>query len=496
MRRRDVAVDVLDDDHRTVDDDPEVDRADREQVGRLTLQIEHCHREQERQRDHDRNDARARQVAEEHEQDEDHQRHADDEVVDHIVGRDVHQVGPLVEDAERHALGQDARLLDRDHLLGHGLGRGQRLLVLPHQDDALDDVVLVLEDVLAPLVDDRVVVLLLERPADLAQPRLVVDDGGGNLADVDRHALVVGDQDVADLVELVGLDREGLRGVGWVERILGLADQAERADVVRLRAEREHVAADVGVRLAYRVLDLLERDAVLAEEPRVEPDLVLLDLAAVARHVDDARHRLEGPLEDPVLDRLELLGRVAGPLDDVADDLSRRAPGRELGRHAGRDVVDRIEPVDDLLAGGPVIGAVLEHALDVVQPGDGGAADVVEPGDADQRRLERDADQPLHLLRAGAGVLGDDLDQGRGGVRVGLDVEVVGGVRSEADQAEHAQEHNEPVVQAPGNDRANHGIGALGRVPESRGGAPAGWPGIRMTAARASERRPTRREID
>ena len=35
--RGDVAVDVLDDDHRAVDDDPEVDRPDREQVGRLAL---------------------------------------------------------------------------------------------------------------------------------------------------------------------------------------------------------------------------------------------------------------------------------------------------------------------------------------------------------------------------------------------------------------------------------------------------------------------------
>ena len=44
--RRDVPVDVLDDDHRAVDDDPEVDRADRQQIGRLALDVEHRHREQ------------------------------------------------------------------------------------------------------------------------------------------------------------------------------------------------------------------------------------------------------------------------------------------------------------------------------------------------------------------------------------------------------------------------------------------------------------------
>ena len=98
--RGDVPVDVLDDDHRAVDDDPEVDRADREQVGRLALHVEHRHREQQRQRDHDRHDPRAGEVAEEDEQDGDHQHHAHDQVVHHVVRRDVDEVGPLVEDPE------------------------------------------------------------------------------------------------------------------------------------------------------------------------------------------------------------------------------------------------------------------------------------------------------------------------------------------------------------------------------------------------------------
>ena len=46
---RDVPVNVLDDDRRAVDDDAEVDRADRQQVGRLALQIKHRDREQQGQ---------------------------------------------------------------------------------------------------------------------------------------------------------------------------------------------------------------------------------------------------------------------------------------------------------------------------------------------------------------------------------------------------------------------------------------------------------------
>ena len=92
-----------------------------------------------------------------------------------------------------------------------------------------------------------------------------------------------------------------------------LAEQAEGADVVRLAAEREDVAADVGVRLGDRVLDLLERDVVLPQQPGVDQHLVLLDRAAVAGHVDHAGHRLQGALEDPVLHGLELVEVYAGP---------------------------------------------------------------------------------------------------------------------------------------------------------------------------------------
>ena len=48
-----------------------------------------------------------------------------------------------------------------------------------------------------------------------------------------------------------------------------------------------------------------------------------------------------------------------------------------------------------------------------------------EPGHPIERDLERDADQALHFLGAGAGVLRDHLDQRRRGVGICLDVEIV-----------------------------------------------------------------------
>ena len=44
-----------------------------------------------------------------------------------------------------------------------------------------------------------------------------------------------------------------------------------------------------------RLLDLLHRHVVLPEQAGVEQDLVLLDRAAVAGHVDDAGHLSSGP---------------------------------------------------------------------------------------------------------------------------------------------------------------------------------------------------------
>ena len=66
----------------------------------------------------------------------------DDQVVQHVVGRDVDQVGPLVEDTIFIPLGSSCRALSSSIFsCDRRSAVGERLLVLPHQDDALDDVV-------------------------------------------------------------------------------------------------------------------------------------------------------------------------------------------------------------------------------------------------------------------------------------------------------------------------------------------------------------------
>ena len=56
-------------------------------------------------------------------------------------------------------------------------------------------------------------------PADDPQPRLMPFDHLGDVTDEDRIALVLGDDDVADVVELLIDDLGSLGDVGRVERV-------------------------------------------------------------------------------------------------------------------------------------------------------------------------------------------------------------------------------------------------------------------------------------
>ena len=122
-----------------------------------------------------------------------------------------------------------------------------------------------------------------------------------------------------------------------LEGVDPFAQKPDPAHDVRLAAQGEDVAADVGVRLLNGVLDLLERDSVVIQLHRVDQHLVLLHRAAEAGHIDHAGDRLERALEHPVLNRLDLVQGVARAFEDVADDLAGRAPGREARIHTRQE---------------------------------------------------------------------------------------------------------------------------------------------------------------
>ncbi len=448
--RRDVPVDVLDDDHGAVYDDPEVDRADGEQVGRLPLEEEDRHGEQQRQRDHQGHDQGAGKVSQEYEQDQDDQEHADDEVVHDVVRRHLHEVGPLVEWNDLHPFGQEGADVDLvDFLLDRLRGR-QRLLVLAHQHDALDDVVVTVA-------------------ADDPEPRLIADDDLGDLLDVDRHIVVGGYLDILDILELLDLDRVGVLRDGRFERVSPLAQVTLGPDVMRLLTQREDVAAHIGVGLRDGVGDHLQGDVVPPHELHIQQDLVLLDGPAESGHIDHARHGLEGPIQDPVLDRLQVVQGIAVPFQDIADDLADRTPRGQPRGDPGRKVADHAQAIDHLLPGRPVIRPVLELALDIVEPRQRNTPQVFQARHAVEGRLDWDPDQEFHLLGAAPGLLRDDFDQRRGRVRVCLNIEVAVRVDPQEDQPNRPQQDDKAIVETPRDERAYHRW-SLGPDLNRRGG--------------------------
>ena len=399
-----MAVDIFHNDHGAVDDDPEIDSPDREQVGRSPLQKNRRYGKEKRERNHRRHDAGAGHITEKHKQHDHHQPHPHDEIVENIVGGDMHQIDPLVEHGDLHPLGENVGRFDLGKLAFHGAGSGKRFLPLAHQHDPLDDVVF-----LAAAHD--------------AHAGLMPHHHAGELAHIDWRVVGGFHHHVGDVFQLVGFDRDRLFDMERIERVDAPAKQAHGANVMRLSAEREKIAADVGVGLFDRILHLLHRHAVAPQFARIDEHLILLDGAAKAGHIDHSRHLFEEPVENPVLHRLELVDGVARAFKHIAHDLAGGAPGGEFWFDPIRQA-NGGEPVEHLLPGGAIIGSVGEAAFDVVEAGDRGAAQRHEAWHAVERRLQWNPDQPFHLFGARAGMLADHLHQRRRGIGVGLDIEL------------------------------------------------------------------------
>ncbi len=288
LRRRlgEPAEDGLDHDHGRVDDQPEVDRADREEIGRFAPDHQDADREGEREGNGRAHDDGAAQIADEHPLQEEDQRDAEHHVVQHGAGGDVDQLLAVVDALDLHAGRQDAGRIDALDLLVHALDRGHALLAAAHQHDALHDVV----------------GLVLARDAE---PRLVAHHDAGDILDQHRIAAALGEHGVAQI-----LDR---------------TDEADAAHDRRLRSDIHGVAADVDVAVAQRLQQLRQRDPVGDQLVEIDLQFVGLGLAAPAGDVDDARNGAKPALQHPVLQGLEIEHAVAGGADQpVAIDLADR----------------------------------------------------------------------------------------------------------------------------------------------------------------------------
>ncbi|KIU00975.1 hypothetical protein QU38_02740, partial [Staphylococcus aureus] len=98
MASRDqMAIDILHHDHRRIDDQPEIERADRKQVRGFPLQGQDQHSEAQGERDRRRDDQRRSQISQEQPLEEEDEEDALDHVVDDGAGGQCDQARPVVD---------------------------------------------------------------------------------------------------------------------------------------------------------------------------------------------------------------------------------------------------------------------------------------------------------------------------------------------------------------------------------------------------------------
>ncbi|MCY1171705.1 hypothetical protein D9M73_118260 [compost metagenome] len=202
---------ILDHDDAGIDHQPEIERADRQQVRTLALQHQDQDREGQRKGNGRGNNDRAAQIAEKRPLQEEDQRDPRHQIFQHGVDRQVDQVGSVIDAIKMHARRQDARGVDVGDFLLHRFDRWHRLRAALHQHDALNDVVLIV------IAGDT-------------QPRRIADLDMGDVLQQDRLTIGGADQHILD-------PRHRL-------------DQPDTADDRRLRAEVDRLPADIAIALA------------------------------------------------------------------------------------------------------------------------------------------------------------------------------------------------------------------------------------------------------
>ena len=270
-----------------------------------------------------------------------------------------------------------------------------------------------------------------------AEPRREADLALGDVRQQHRQAALLGQHDIVHV-----LDR---------------GQDAKAAHVHRLLAERNSAAADVGIAGADRRDDLRQGQIEGAHAVEIDLGLEFLGLAAEHEHVGDAGHKAQPALHHPVLDGAELdQVHVGRPDELVAEDFADGAGRRDDRLHAGRQI-HVLQPVQRLLAHEIVVAAVVELQPDEAQREHRVGADEFQPGRTGDRDLDRDRNVALDLLRRLAGVLGDDLDDRRRRIGIGLDVHRVERAEANSEERRESDKDQRPPRQARRDQTSNHG---------------------------------------
>src|SRR5262245_23480576 len=135
---------ALDQDHGGIHDQPEVDGTDRQEVGRFTANDQNADGKEEGERDGGADDDGAAQVAQEQPLQQEYQGDSEHHVVQDRPRGDVDEILAVVDALDPDSRRQDAAVDALDFLLD-APDRGRALLAAAHQNDALDDVVVLVD---------------------------------------------------------------------------------------------------------------------------------------------------------------------------------------------------------------------------------------------------------------------------------------------------------------------------------------------------------------
>ena len=242
--------------------------------------------------------------------------------------------------------------------------------------------------------------------------------GGNDLADAvpGLHAAANRAADL-DVRELSDEHRRSVDGLDDDSFEIGDAGgETHRSHHKLLGVALDELGADVEVVGANRVQDLRQGDVVSQQSVRLHHDLELFLPAADPEDLGDAGHGLEVELDQPVLDRAQLLERVrsGGVLEVVEEDQThsgRDRPHLRIAEALGDLLARLLQALADELASEVDVDVILEVDVDHGEAEVGDRADVVDAGQPGHGDLDREGDVLLDLL--GRQALGhrEDLHQ-------------------------------------------------------------------------------------
>ena len=310
---------------RPVDQYPEVDRPERQQVGGNIRNLHQDKSDQQRQRDRYGHQQRAPPATQEQDQHQHDQQHPFEQRMRHGMQRRIDQVGAVHERMDRNPFGQYIAVQFVDRFV-HSLQHLRRSLSAQHLHDPFH-AVLIVPRIVRKSQHPLALKVAVFQPADVAQ--------------VDRDAVLGLDHDVPEVFEPF--------------------DQSDSTDHIAQIAVRNHAASRIDVVLFHLFDHVGERNSVLFEFVRVDLDLVLRRDPAVIADVRHAGHLFQARNDHPFMQVGQLSQIVPVAFDHVTEYLTGRRSQRIQARNGIVGKFHVHQPLLHALPGPIIVHPVLKH---------------------------------------------------------------------------------------------------------------------------------------